>query len=164
MFIQNNLPQITALLGLFFLMIEVWVLGFSTVVLLALGISTIGTALLIWMDFLPETITTAIAFSGVGAGILTSILWKPLKRVHFNERGRFNIHSDYLGLTFMLLSDLDAKRPVSVKYSGMMWKLVLDPSYAHLKAPNGSNVKVVAVDVGKFIVIPEDINPPRNGV
>lgn len=153
--IQNNLAEITAIVGLIFLMVDVWILGLSTVVLLALGTSTIITAFFIWLGLLPASLTTVIGFSGVGAGVLTYLLWAPLKRMDHNKRKEYNIHSDFIGLTFVLSSKFDAKHPASVKYSGVNWRLVLAQSHAKNYLNIGDVVKVVGVDVGQFIVVPE---------
>lgn len=153
--IQNNLAEITAIVGLLFLLLEIWILGLSTILLLMSGISTISTAFLIWVGVLPATLTTVFSFSGVGAGVLTYFLWTPLKRWQVSEYRDFNIHSDFIGLTFLLTSQFDTSHPISVRYSDANWKLVLAPDHSNSVVNPGDTVKVISVDIGRFIVIPE---------
>ena len=157
MFFQNNVEEITALFGLFILMIDVWVLGFTSIILLILGITSIVTALFISFGILPDTFSSAIGFSGFSAASLIYIFWKPLKRIQVIDQSKFNIHNDYIGLTFMLLSDLSEKKTIIVKYSGINWNIILAPSHSGLILRIGTCVKVIAIDVGKFIVIPEEV-------
>ena len=156
-FFQNNVAEISALFGLFFLMIDVWVLGFTSIILLILGTTSIITALFISLGILPDTFSSAIGFSGFSAAVLIYIFWKPLKRIQVIEQSKFNIHNDYIGLTFMLLSDLSEKKSIIVKYSGINWNMILASSHSGLILRIGTCVKVIAVDVGKFIVIPEEV-------
>ncbi|EOD80999.1 putative activity regulator of membrane protease YbbK [Grimontia indica] len=157
-YLQTNLAESTVIIGLILLIIEVWLLGLSTIVLLALGVSAIVTGGLVWAGIIPETLTAVIAGSGIGAGVLTAILWRPLKRSQKGPRREYNIHSDFIGLVFDLEEQLDATNPVTVKYSGVNWKLVLGPKHRNEVVPAGGSVKVTAVDVGKFMVEPVSEN------
>ncbi|CZF81049.1 hypothetical protein GCE9029_02364 [Grimontia celer] len=156
-YLQTNLAESTIIIGLILLIIEVWLLGLSTIVLLALGVSAIVTGGLVWAGVFPETLTAVIAGSGIGAGVLTAILWGPLKRSQKGPRREYNIHSDFIGLVFDLEEQLDADHPVTVKYSGVSWKLILGPKHRSNVVPVGGSVKVIAVDVGKFMVEPVDV-------
>ncbi|OEE80083.1 activity regulator of membrane protease YbbK [Enterovibrio norvegicus FF-162] len=153
-YIQDNLAEVTVITGLVFLIVEVWLLGLSTIVLLALGLSTITTGALVWFGVVPATLTAVIAGSGIGAGVLTVLLWWPMKNMQKTVRREYNIHSDLMGLNFVLEAQLDAANPATVRYSGVNWKLVLGPKHRDAILPVGASVKVVAVDVGKFTVEP----------
>ncbi len=154
LYLQNNMAQTTIIIGLILLIIEVWLLGLSTIVLLALGVAAVITGVLALIGVVPETLTALIATSGIGAGVLTAVLWKPLKKSQKSPRREFNIHSDLIGLEFQLDADMDATHPATVKYSGVSWKLVLAAPHRDAILPAGSMVKVVAVDVGRFTVEP----------
>lgn len=154
LYLRDNPAQTTIIIGLILLIIEVWLLGLSTIVLLALGVSAVATGVLAWAGLIPATVTTLIAVSGIGAGVLTALLWRPLKKTQITKRREFNIHSDLIGLHFELESDLDVSHPATVRYSGVNWKLVLGPQHKSAVLPAGSSVKVIAVDVGKFLVEP----------
>ncbi|WP_028021781.1 NfeD family protein [Enterovibrio calviensis] len=153
-YIQENLAEVTVILGLVFLIVEVWLLGLSTIVLLALGLSTVTTGVLVWFGVLPATVSGVVAASGIGAGVLTAALWLPMKNSQKTVKREFNIHSDLIGLNFVLDAELDSSHPGTVRYSGVNWKLVLAPNYHQTTLPIGASVKVVAVDVGKFTVEP----------
>ncbi|MEZ8146989.1 activity regulator of membrane protease YbbK [Enterovibrio norvegicus] len=153
-YLQDNLAEVTIIIGLIFLIVEIWVLGLSTIVLLALGLSTITTGVLVWVGILPATIVGVISGSGIGAGVLTAALWGPMKRIQKGESREFNVHSDLIGLVFELESPMDAHTPATVKYSGVSWQLVLGPAFKDAQLEAGDSVKVIAVDVGKFTVEP----------
>ncbi len=148
------MAELTIIIGLIFLIVEIWVLGLSTIVLLALGLSTIATGVLAWVGIVPTTIVGVISGSGIGAGVLTAILWGPMKRMQKGESREFNIHSDLIGLVFELETPMDANTSATVKYSGVSWKLVLGPAFKDVQLNTGDSVKVIAVDVGKFTVEP----------
>lgn len=164
-YLQTNLAESTIIIGLVLLIVEVWLLGLSTIVLLALGVSAVVTGSLVWLGILPDTLTAVIASSGIGAGVLTVILWRPLKKSQKGVRREYNIHSDLIGLHFELDQELDANHPVTVKYSGVNRKLVLGAAHREAIVPVGASVKVIAVDVGRFTVEPlpdEDIQAKDN--
>ncbi|WP_120511523.1 NfeD family protein [Photobacterium salinisoli] len=146
--------QLTIVIGLILLAVEVWMLGLSTIVLLALGVSAILTGTLALVGVVPETMTALVAVSGIGAGVLTLLLWKPLKRSQKAEKPKQNISSDFIGLTFRLDAALSHEQPGTVKYSGISWKLVLSSDYNGGPVEKGQQVEVVAVDVGRFTVKP----------
>lgn len=163
-YLQTNLAEATIIIGLILLIVEVWLLGLSTIVLLALGVSAVVTGGLVWLGILPDTLTVVIAGSGIGAGVLTAILWRPLKKSQKGVRREYNIHSDLIGLHFELDQELDANNPAIVKYSGVNWKLVLGAAHREAVVPAGASVKVIAVDVGRFTVepVPGDTQPKDN--
>lgn len=152
---QNNLAEITAIVGLVYILLEIWVLGLSTILLFASGVSTIATAFLIYTGLLPASLTTVFIFSGVGAGILTCILWTPLKLMQVNESRDYNIYNEFIGLKFLLTSKFDETHPVALRYSGVSWLLVLAPGHAKSVVDIGDTVKVIGVEAGQFIVVPD---------
>ncbi|MDD1783212.1 activity regulator of membrane protease YbbK [Enterovibrio sp. ZSDZ35] len=154
-YFQSNLAEATIIVGMILLIVEIWLFGLSTIILLALGIAAIITGGLVWFGVLSETMTTVITGSGVGAGVLTLILWGPMKRAQVITKRDYNIHSDLMGLEFTLESTLDIQTPTIVRYSGVSWKLVLSNKCRDAVLEPGSTVKVVGVDVGKFFVEPK---------
>ncbi|PCS24145.1 NfeD family protein [Candidatus Enterovibrio escicola] len=153
-YLNDNLAEVTIITGLVFLIVEILVLGLSTIVLLTLGLSTVATGTLVWLGLLPSTFISVIGSSGIGAGILTAALWLPMKKIQHVESRQRNIHSDFVGLVLELESRLDVQHPVAMKYSGVNWTLVLEPHHRDTVVELGQIVKVVAVDVGKFTVEP----------
>lgn len=155
-YIQTNLAEFTIIIGLILLTIEVWVLGLSTIVLLALGVSAILSGILALLNILPTTAVSMISATGLGAGLLTVLLWGPLKRTQRDKKKKQNTHSDFIGLTFVLDEVLSKSNTVSVKYSGVTWALKLSAESPRDSLETGENVVVVAVDVGNFTVMPLD--------
>ncbi len=143
--------HMTIIVGLLLLAIEIWILGLSTIVLLALGVSAIiiGAIASLWI---PMSVPVLIGLSGIGAGLLTALLWRPLKKIQQASPPQQNIVSDFVGLTFVLDSDLSMKTPSVVHYSGIRWQLKLAHEEASLTLKKGTSITVIAVDVGTFIV------------
>lgn len=145
--------QLTIIAGLILLSVETLILGLSTIVLLAVGVAAVIVGSLAWAGILPETFLSLVSATGISAGLITVLLWKPLKRLQQSKVESSNVHSDFMGLTFTLNSALSAQdNPVYVKHSGIQWQLLLDPTSTEQKLPAGSTVKVVSVAVGKFTV------------
>ncbi|MGR5151538.1 NfeD family protein [Photobacterium swingsii] len=145
--------QLTIIIGLILLSIETLILGLSTIVLLAVGVAAVLVGGLAWAGILPETFLSLVSATGISAGLITVLLWKPLKRLQQNKVETNNVHSDFMGLTFTLDATLSAQdAPVYVKHSGIQWQLLIDPASHEQNLAAGSTVKVVSVAVGKFTV------------
>lgn len=152
-FISENLAQIAIAIGFILLCIEVWVLGLSTILLLALGISSIISGLLMMMNLIPSTLTSLILSSSIVAASLTFFLWKPLKRFQQTKKTEFNTTSDFIGLEFDIVLD-EKNQLLPVKYSGITWQLVLPSTYQDHVLTHGDKVRVIGVEVGRFFVEP----------
>ncbi len=72
--------NLTIIIGLIFLAIEIWVLGLSTIVLLALGLGCIITGLLAHLALFPVEPIWLISLSVCTTILLLIILWRPLKK------------------------------------------------------------------------------------
>ncbi len=106
------------------------------------------------IGILPETVTTLFSSTGIGAGLLTLVLWRPLKRLQREDRSPDNRHSDFIGLTLTLTSPLSREQLSSAKYSGVTWQLQLGANAGDVLLQPGEQVKVIGVDVGRFTVEP----------
>ncbi len=144
--------NLTIIIGLILLAIEIWVLGLSTIVLLALGLGCIITGLVAHLSFFPASPIWLTSVSTINAAILLIILWKPLKKWQQPKDTTTNQYSDFIGLTFILESELTFQQPSQVRYSGVLWKLVLSPKDKEITYPIGTKVTVIGVDVGQFTV------------
>ena len=92
--ISQNLPQALMVIGIIALIIEVTVLGLSTIILLFLGLSLLTSGLLMVAGVLPETITAALWSNTIITAVLALLLWKPMKRMQENVDSK-QINSDF---------------------------------------------------------------------
>jgi hypothetical protein len=145
--------NLTIIIGLILLAIEIWVLGLSTIVLLALGLGCIITGLLAHLTIFPIDPIWLTSLSALNALILLLILWKPLKKWQQPKTQKTNQYSDFIGLTFILESELTFQQPSQIRYSGILWKLILSSKEKEETYPIGTKVTVIGVDVGQFTVI-----------
>ncbi|KKA43877.1 activity regulator of membrane protease YbbK [Salinivibrio sp. ML198] len=148
------LAELTVIVGLLLLAVEVWLLGLSTIVLLATGVAAILVGLLAMVGVVPETVTALFSSTGIGAGLLTAMLWRPLKQLQRGGRRPDNRHSDFIGLILTLSEPLSREQPSTIKYSGVTWQLRLSSAAGDCTLLAGEQVKVVGVDVGRFTVEP----------
>lgn len=146
--ITQNLPQALMVFGIIALIIEVAVLGLSTIILLFLGLSLFSTGLMMSMGILPDTLPTALWSNTIATTSLALVLWKPFKRMqeHVDKK---QINSDFAELTFILQTDLSPQSEVLYQYSGINW---------HLKSKQpisaGTEVMVIKKEVGVMWVTP----------
>jgi len=145
-YILTHLPQTLVVLGLIFLVIEVLVLGFSTFVLLFVGVGTIITGLLMALGFLPETLVNALLATAVISSLVALVSWKPMKRMQNNVEAH-QVENGMVGETFTLEEDLLLGKTVSHRYSGIDWTV---KSKQALIA--GTEVKIVNMQVGVLTV------------
>jgi len=145
-YILTHLPQTLVVLGLIFLVIEVLVLGFSTFVLLFVGVGTIITGLLMALGFLPETLVNALLATAVISSLVALVSWKPMKRMQ-NSVEAHQVENGMVGEKFTLEEDLHLGKTVSHRYSGIDWEV---KSKQALTA--GTEVKIVNMQVGVLTV------------
>ncbi|WP_105188811.1 NfeD family protein [Pseudoalteromonas sp. T1lg48] len=141
-FITNNLAEALMILGVLALIVEVAVLGMSTIILLLLGLSLLATGLMMNFSLLDSSLTTALWSNTLVTAALALLLWKPLQRMQ-EQRDSTEVHSDFAELTFTLTEDVNDEGLAHYVYSGITWKL---KSRQPLSA--GTLVKVVKKEVG----------------
>ncbi|WP_105201297.1 NfeD family protein [Pseudoalteromonas sp. T1lg10] len=140
--ITNNLAEALMILGVLALIVEVAVLGMSTIILLLLGLSLLATGIMMNFSLLESSLTMALWSNTLITLALAALLWKPLKRMQ-EQRDNAQVHSDFAELTFTLTEDVNDQGLVHYAYSGISWKL---KSEQPLSA--GTLVKVVKKEVG----------------
>lgn len=146
--ISQNLPQALMVIGIIALIIEVTVLGLSTIILLLLGLSLLTSGLLMVVGVLPESITVALWSNTFITAVLALLLWKPMKRMQENVDSK-QINSDFADLTFVLAKDISDNEITTHHYSGISWQL---KSTQPISA--GTKVIVVKKEVGIMWVAP----------
>jgi len=104
-FIMQNLPQALMVLGIIALIIEVAVLGLSTIILLFFGLSLLITGFSMSLGILPDSLTTALWSNTVVTAILAIGLWKPLKKMQ-NRVDTKPVTNDFAELTFTVDDDV----------------------------------------------------------
>ena len=147
-FIMQNLPQALMVLGIIALIIEVAVLGLSTIILLFFGLSLLITGFSMSLGILPDSLTTALWSNTVVTAILAIGLWKPLKKMQ-NRVDTKPVTNDFAELTFTLDGDVTDQGLTTYNYSGISWKL---KSERLISA--GTRVYVIKKDVGVMWVKP----------
>jgi membrane protein implicated in regulation of membrane protease activity len=140
----NNLAESLLILGIFLLVIEVAVFGFSTFVLFFVGCGALLTSALLYVGIIPDTLLAAMFTTGLLTGLSAVLLWKPLKNMQ-NNVDTTKAKSDLVGHRFVLVEDVALELIPEYHYSGINWKL---KSRENLVA--GTQVEVVQVDVGVF--------------
>jgi len=143
----TNLPHFLLGLGLLFLILEV-VMGFTTILLLTLGVSMMLTSGLMYLGILDESLLTAFVVIAVVDAVLTVIVWRPLKMLQ-QDRAPKEVKSDWIGTTFDVDSDIAPNEPGSARFSGVAWKVKSETPIT-----KGATVEVVRVEVGVLHVQP----------
>ena len=139
--------------GFALLAAEVLLFGFTTIVLLFAGIGALVTGVAMMFGLLPETWAAGIACFGIATGIISTLLWKPLKNMQDNEVSTKQYSSDFIGYEFVLQQDVTITRPGQHRYSGVDWKVELDSSAGN-RLGAGQKVVVTSLDAGVFRVRP----------
>lgn len=141
-----HLPQTLIVLGLVLLAIEGVVLGFSTFVLLFIGLGSIITGGLMYIGLLPESLLNSLLVTAIIATIIAVFGWKPMKRMQ-NDVEIKQIDNDMIGHQFFLNSDLALGQTINHRYSGIDWQV---RSKTPLTA--GTEVKIISMEVGLLTV------------
>ena len=138
----DDISNILLIAGIAVLIIEAVILGFSTFVLLFLGLSLLLTGLGMKVGLLDATYVTALWSNSLLTSVLAFTLWKPLRRMQSKVEVQ-NIDSDFAQETFVLTNDVDIRGETKHIYSGVPWKLK-----SHKPIASGTTVKVVKTEVG----------------
>ena len=137
--------------GFALLAAEVLLFGFTTIIFLFAGLGAIVTGLAMMFGLLPETWTAGISCFGINTGLVSAVLWKPLKKMQDNSAPPRQQSSDLIGYEFVLQQDVTALRPGQHRYSGVDWKIELD-GQAVDQLSAGQRVTVTSIDAGIFRV------------
>lgn len=155
-YVNQHLAEFWMTVGFFLLAIEVLFLGMATGVLLFIGLGALATGAFMLVGVLPETWLVGLASTGVSAGIITVILWKPLKRLQGNRAPSRDKSSDLIGYEFILDEDIETLKPGKTRYSGVEWRVEIASGVDVTSISAGQRVTVASVDVGVFRVKPKE--------
>lgn len=152
-YIAGHQSEFWLLLGFAFLVIEV-ITGFTTGVFLFAGLGALTSGALMGFSVLPETWIAGLSCTGISSGIITVVLWKPLKKLQGNEQIIKDNSSDLIGYEFNIDSEISRSQSGNTSYSGINWRVEIDPQSGAESIAAGQRVTVTSVDVGLFKVKP----------
>lgn len=152
-YIVNHQAEFWLVIGFLMLVIEV-LTGFTAGVFLFAGLGALTTGLLMAFGVLPETWIAGVACTGIGSGIIASLLWKPLRKLQGDRPVGKDNSSDLIGHEFVVNSIITTTNPGSTDYSGITWKVVIDKDAGVDAIQAGQRVSVTSVEVGEFKVKP----------
>ena len=152
-YIASHQAQFWLLLGFAMLAIEV-VTGFVSGVFLFAGLAALTSGILMSAGVLPETWTAGVACTGISSGIITALLWKPLKKLQRDRPSRRDDSSDLIGYEFVTECEITLGAPGSKSYSGITWRVEIDSAAGLDSIGAGQRVTVSSVGVGVFKVRP----------
>ncbi len=150
-YIVSHQAEFWLVLGFAMLTIEV-VTGFTTGVFLFAGLGALTTGVLMSFGVLPETWIAGVSCTGISSGIITSLLWKPLKNLQGDSPIEKDNSSDLIGHEFVVESDIAVNKPGATHYSGITWKVEIDKDAGINTIQAGQRVSVSSVEVGVFKV------------
>ena len=150
-YIVGHQPEFWLVLGFVMLAIEV-VTGFTTGVFLFAGLGALTSGVLMSFGMLPETWIAGVSCTGISTGIITALLWKPLKNLQGNRSIQKDNSSDFVGYEFFVQSDITPLNPGTTNYSGISWKVEIDKDAGVDTIEAGQRVSVSSVEVGIFKV------------
>lgn len=155
-YINQHLSGFWIAIGFVMLATDALLFGFSTIVLLFGGIGALVTGLLMNFGLLPTTWVAGISAFGISTGLFSALLWKPFKALQNRKGEEARPHSDLEGLEFRLEQTIAPDRPGRHRFSGIDWTVELDDGCADKEVEAGRKVRVVAVEVGRFRVCPQE--------
>ena len=150
-YIVSHQAEFWLMFGFAMLAIEV-VTGFTTGVFLFAGLGALTTGILMSLAVLPETWIAGVSCTGISTGIITSLLWKPLKNLQGDRPTEKDNSSDLVGHEFVVESDIAVNKPGSTNFSGISWRVEIDKDAGIDTIEAGQRVSVSSVEVGVFKV------------
>ena len=153
-YLNQHQAQFWMVCGFVILILEVIFLGLATGVLLFAGLGALLTGILMQMGILPESWLIGFSSFGISSGVVTVLLWRPLKRLQGSRTPEKDRSSDLIGFEFVLSQDIDVQTPGKTRYSGIEWGVEISPESGVHSIAAGEQVIVTSVDVGIFRVKP----------
>lgn len=150
-YIVSHQAEFWLVMGFALLAAEV-VTGFTVGVFLFAGMGALVTGGLMSFGVLAETWVAGISCTGISTGVITAVLWKPLKNLQGDRPIGKDNSSDLIGHTFVVDSDISVTKPGSTNYSGISWKVEIDQNAGVDTIDAGQSVMVSSVEVGVFKV------------
>ncbi len=139
-------------LGFGLLVVEALVFGFTSGVVMFTGFGALITGGLLWSGVLPASWLYGIACFGISSGVTAALLWKPLLKFQNFDVPEKDNSSDMIGHKFRLEQDISLAQPGSTRYSGVDWRVEIDPDCDCETIAAGTRVAVSSVDAGVFRV------------
>ncbi|MGX5200782.1 NfeD family protein [Aliikangiella sp. IMCC44632] len=152
-YIADHQAEFWLVLGFVLLAVEV-ATGFVSGIFLFAGIGALCCGGLMTLEVLPETWVAGLAGTGVSTGVITGLLWKPFKKLQGDKAIEKDNSSDLVGYQFVLTTSLTTASAASTEYSGVTWKVTIDPKAQVDKIEANQLVEVTSVEVAKFLVKP----------
>ena len=141
-------------IGFLMLVVEVLALGMSSGVLLFSALGALITGGLLWLGLLPNTWLAGVACFGVSSAVAAALLWKSFLKLQNFEVPEKDNSSDLVGMKFVLQQPVSLVAPGSTHFSGIEWKVQIQPGQGVERIDAGVQVSVVSVDAGLFTVLP----------
>jgi membrane protein implicated in regulation of membrane protease activity len=146
-------PYALIIIGIVLITLEAVVFGFATLFLIFIGLGCFTTALLMWIGILDSTFLAAVASVSIATLVYAVSLWKPLHRLQNKQQDPTRQTNTLDGLSFRLPEPLSITNPVSYRYSGVSWQVLLESGHTQ-ELPAGAEVEVYRTEVGKLFVMP----------
>ena len=154
-YIVGHQAEVWMLIGFSMLAIEV-LTGFTTGVFLFGGLAALTTGGLMSFGILPETWIAGIACTGISSGVITMLMWKPLKKLQGGRAIEKDNSSDLIGYEFVVESDITVDKPGATDFSGVRWKVEIAGDAGVDAIAAGQTVRVCSVEVGVFKIKPKE--------
>lgn len=150
-YIASHQSEFWMVIGFALLAAEV-LTGFTVGVFLFAGIGALVTGGLMSFGVLAETWVAGISCTGISTGVITALLWKPLKNLQGDRPVEKDNSSDLIGHTFVIENEITTTNPGTINYSGVSWRVEIDKDAGVEVIEAGKHVTVSSVEVGVFKV------------
>lgn len=150
-YIASHQSEFWMVVGFALLAAEV-LTGFTVGVFLFAGIGALVTGGLMSFGVLAETWVAGISCTGISTGVITALLWKPLKNLQGDRPIEKDNSSDLIGHTFVVENEITMTNPGNTQYSGVSWRVEIDQDAGVDVIEAGKTVTVSSVEVGIFKV------------
>ena len=150
-YIASHQAEFWLVMGMALLAAEV-LTGFTVGVFLFAGIGALVTGGLMSFGIIAETWIAGISTTGISTGVVTALLWKPLKNLQGDKPIKKDNSSDFVGYTFVTENEITTTKTGNTQYSGISWRVEIDEGAGVDVIEAGKHVVVSSVEVGVFKV------------
>jgi len=119
-------------------------------VFLFAGLGALTSGIFMSFGVLPETWIAGVSCAGISTGIITALLWEPLKKLQGDRPAQKDNSSDLVGYEFVVHSDITPLNPETTHYSGISWKVEIDKDAGVDTIEAGQRASASSAEVGVF--------------
>jgi membrane protein implicated in regulation of membrane protease activity len=145
-------PTLFLIVGLILIAVDLFVVGISPLMFLALG--ALLTSAILWAGWVEGGLLRAVLLAALMSVLAAALGWYPLRWLQ-QRMVREPVGSDLVGRRLDTTAPVD-RQGGTIRWSGTVWQARLDPTAVPEALPAGVPVRITGVDGVTLMLVPDE--------